>query len=156
DYMDRLPVRRLSPWLIILAICTLATIVYTSHLYLYHLISGEETSLVQDLAESASDWYSWAILAPFMIFFGSRFSFRKRHWVVASLIHVPAAITFSFLQIVLHAFFDQLLIHHVFSQQAVTETATHFFARTFHFGLLVYLLVIVGQNLAEYYKDQAV
>jgi Putative regulator of cell autolysis len=151
--MERITIR---PLIIILAICTLATIVYTSHLYLYHLISGEETSLLQDLAESASDWYSWAFLAPLMISLAARFPFLKRNWLVASLIHIPAALAFSFIQIVLHAFFDQLLIHHVFSQQAITETATHFFARTFHFGLLVYLLVIFAQNLTEYYKEQAV
>src|SRR5262249_3346387 len=86
--------RRISPWVIILGICTLATIVYTSHLYLYHLISGEETSLIEDLAESASDWYSWAVLAPLMLFFASRFSFYRGNWSSCLLIHILAALVF--------------------------------------------------------------
>jgi LytS/YehU family sensor histidine kinase len=91
-----------------------------------------------------------------MLFFASRFSFYRGKWSSCLIIHVLAALVFSFFQIMLHAVFDQLLIHHVFSREAITRAATAFFIRTYHFGLLVYFIVIFAQNLAEYYKDQAV
>lgn len=147
---------RQTKWIMILGLCTLATLIYTSHLYFFHLHYEDPTSWPDAFRESAAEWYAWLPLAPLILGLASKFPFRKDHWAVPLLVHVPAGLLFSFAQVALHAVLDQTIFHSMFSAEKIIDAGSSLFARTFHFGILVYWILVTAQNTAEYYKDREV
>jgi sensor histidine kinase YesM len=140
---------------LILGICTLATFLYASHLYIFHLWRGDPIGWLEALGDAASDWYAWAILAPLILYLAERFPIRRSVLTHSVAFHIVAGAIVSFIQILVHTLFDQILMHHYLSVNALKEAGTAFFARTYHFGLLVYWLMVIVQNAAQYYRDQA-
>lgn len=147
---------RHAKWILICGLCTLATLIYTSHLYFFHLHYEDPTSWPDAFRESAAEWYAWLPLAPLILWCASKVPFRKDRWLAPLLFHLPAGLFFSFVQVMLHAVFDQTIFHSMFSAQGIINAASSFFARTFHFGILVYWILVVAENTSEYYKDREV
>lgn len=136
----------LLKWAIILGGCTLATLIYSSHLYVYHLVRGDAIPLSEAVWESATDWYSWAVLIPFILGFSSHFPISTKRWGATLPIHAGASILFSLIQVMLHSVLDQILCHHDLSLQGMSIAFSTFFARTFHFGLLIYFVIVIAQS----------
>jgi two-component system, LytTR family, sensor kinase len=140
---------------LILGICTLATALYASHLYIFHLWRGDPIGRLEAVGDAASDWYAWAILAPFILHLAERFPIRRDRITRSVIFHIVAGAILSLIQIFVHTLFDQILMHHHVSIEALKKAGAAFFARTYHFGLLVYWLMVIVQNAAQYYRDQA-
>ena len=133
-------VRRL---LLIFGIWTALGLVYASHLYFYHAIRDGASSWSDSLLESFADWYTWAILSVPVLTLARRYPLQtRRNWIV----HICLSLVFSALQVLLHSVADQALIHHNISMQAIDGAFASFFARTYHFGLLVYWLIVVARD----------
>ena len=124
---------------------------YASHLYFYHALRDGSASWPESLAESFADWYVWAALSLPILAVAKRIPLNSVHTV---LIHLPLSLAFSLLQVAIHSFIDQILIHGAWTADAFGGAFGAFFARTFHFGLLVYWLIVVTRTAIVRYKDQ--
>jgi signal transduction histidine kinase len=142
--------RRWTKWGLILAGWGAVTLVYSSHLYFFHTLRGVETTWPFELAEAAADFFVWAALTPLVMLLAERAPFSRK----ALLVHVPASLAVSLVQVALHTLADRAIVHGDLSAEMYGEGFTALFARTYHFGLLVYWALVVGRWAVEYYKDQ--
>ena len=141
-------------WSLILGFWSLASIVYTSHLYFFHTLFGETATWPREFAEALADFYSWAALTPLVLYFAGRFPFKRNNWRRSLLVHLPVSLLASLVQVIIHTIVDQTLIHGHYSLNVITKEFGLLFARTFHFGLLVYWAIVTVKLAFEYYKDR--
>jgi LytS/YehU family sensor histidine kinase len=132
----------------------MASIVYTSHLYVYHSVFGKPATWGEEFAEALADFYAWALLSPIILYLAARFPLKLHRWRRSLLVHIPASLLISLAQVVVHTIADQSLIHGHYSPDAMVSGFQALFARTFHFGLLVYWMIIGISHVIEYYKDR--
>jgi LytS/YehU family sensor histidine kinase len=132
----------------------MASIVYTSHLYIYHSVFGKPATWGEEFAEALADFYAWALLSPAILYLAARFPLQPNRWQRSLLVHIPASLLVSLAQVVIHTVADQSLIHGHYSLDAMASGFQALFARTFHFGLLVYWMIIGISHAIEYYRDR--
>jgi two-component system LytT family sensor kinase len=138
----------------ILGCWTVAGLVYSSHLYVFHTLRGETTAWTFQLAEALADFYMWALLTPVVLALGRQFPLATRAWPRALAVHLPASLLCSLVQVALHAIVDQTLIHGNWSGAAIAGGFVTLFGRTFHFGLLVYWTIVGVREAIARYQDQ--
>ena len=142
---------------LIIGCATLASLIYATQFYLYHRLQSPEPYTVGTaLAEGFVDWYVWAALAPVILSVARRIPFRRNRWPFFLLVHVPASLIFSFIHIIAQAALDQTLIHGRYDAVHVFEQSRNLFARTFHFGVLIYCLIVIIRNAFDYFRDQEI
>jgi len=137
---------------IVLGLWTLASLVYASHLYFYHVWENGNSHWFEAVIESLSDWYSWAALSFLILPLAAHFRFKRGQIIRALLVHIPASLFFSFLQVALHTAVDSFVLRDSF----YVHQFYSYFIRTFHFGLLVYWVIVIIQSAVDYYRDQEV
>jgi two-component system LytT family sensor kinase len=147
---------RWTRWGLILGCWAVVGLAYSSHLYVYHNLQGEPTTWLFQLAEAFADFGVWAALTPLILFLARRFPLGARTWPLALLAHVPAALLVSLVQVALHAVLDMGFIHWNWTGEDMARGFRQLFARTYHFGLLVYFAVVAVQQAMAYYEAQAV
>jgi len=143
-------------WIMLFACWTLLSLAYFSHLYIYSSAKGETIPWTVGLAESFLDWYVWAALFPLILHLARRFLIGRRKWRYGLLIHFPASLFFSFVQIVIYTIVDQLFIRARFTLHEISQVFSFLLAARFHFGVLTYWVIVGLIHAVEYYKDQEV
>ena len=141
-------------WAGILGCWTVAGLVYSSHLYVFHTLRGETTRWTFQLAEALADFYTWALLTPAVLALGRQFPIATRAWPRALAVHLPASLLCSLVQVALHAVVDQTLIHGNWDAASIGAGFVALFGRTFHFGLLVYWSIVGVREAVARYQDQ--
>lgn len=144
---------RFQVYALLLGLWTAISLAYASHLYFYHALREGESSWSSALVESFADWYVWGLLSIPVLSLARRFPLRSIRNIA---LHLFLSLFFSALQVAIHSLIDQLWIHQTFSSDTVATTFRLFFARTYHFGLLVYGLIVVARDALERYKNQQV
>ncbi len=147
---------RSTKWALIVGAWTVVTLVYSSHLFVYHSLRGEPTTWPHELAEAAADFGVWAALTPLILLLAEQFPLDRRSWARALAVHVPASLVVSFVQVTGHTVADMGLVHRSLGSDDFGEVFRVLFARTYHFGLLVYWTIAVARWAVERYKDQQV
>lgn len=135
---------------------TAISLVYSSHLFFYHNLLGEPTTWRLQLAEAFADFYVWAALTPAILVLARRYRLVSATWYKAALVHLLAALGFSLVQVAVHTVADLGFIHGQFGLKNLADGFQALFARTYHFGLLVYLAVVGIYEVVEYYRNQEV
>jgi sensor histidine kinase YesM len=145
--------RRLT-WALVFGGWTLAGLVYSSHLYVFHTLRGEATTWPLQLAEALADFYVWAALTPLVVAISRRFPLEARTWRRSLPILLVSGLCVSLLQVALHAVVDQTLIHANYDLASIADGFAALFARTYHFGLLVYGAIVATHQAAIYFQNQ--
>jgi two-component system, LytTR family, sensor kinase len=148
--------RRWTNQALILGCWAVIGLAYSSHLYVYHNLQGEPTTWLFQLAEAFADFSVWAALTPLILALARRFPLFSRAWPKSLLVHVPAALLVSAVQVALHTVLDMGFIHWNWTVDDMAAGLRQLTARTYHFGLLVYFAVVAVQQAIAYYQDQAV
>jgi two-component sensor histidine kinase len=148
--------KRWTNWVLILGCWAVIGLAYSSHLYLYHNLQGEPTTWLFQLAEAFANFGVWAALTPPVLALARRFPVTSRTWRLALLVHVPAALVVSLVQVTIHVVLDMGFIHWNWTVHDMATGFRQLFARTYHFGLLVYFAVVAVDQAIAYYRDRAV
>jgi two-component system, LytTR family, sensor kinase len=157
-HRDRqLDVKRWPTRGVILACWIAVGLADSSHLYVYHsLIHRDGTSWLLQVAEAFADFGVWAALTPVVLALARRFPLASRVWRRSLLVHLPAALVVSLVQVSIHELLDQGLIHCEWSAAALAGGFRMLFARTYHFGVLVYVGIVAVHQAIAHYRAQAV
>ncbi len=147
---------RSTKWALIVGAWTVVTLVYSSHLYVYHNLRGEPTTWPHELAEAVADFGVWAALTPLILLLAEQFPLDRRFWARSLAVHVPASLVVSFVQVTGHAVVDMGLVHATLGSDDFGDVFLVLFARTYHFGLLVYWAIAAARWAVEHYKNQQV
>jgi signal transduction histidine kinase len=148
--------RARTKWALILGCWAVVTLVYSSHLYVFHNLRGERTTWAFQLAEAFADFAVWAALTPLVLALAGRFPVGRERWPAAVAVHFAASLLVSLVQVFFHAVVDLGLVHGNLTGPQLADTFRTLFARTYHFGLLVYWTIAAARWAVEHYKDQQV
>jgi hypothetical protein len=139
---------------LIVGIWAVVTLAYSSHLYVFHNLLNEPTTWLLQLGEAFADFAVWAALTPLVLLLAERFPLDRDGWRRALLVHFPASLAVSLVQVAGHTVVDMGLIHHNVAPHALASAFRELFARTYHFGLLVYWTIAAIRWGLERYKNQ--
>lgn len=148
--------RRWTTWAVIAGCWTVFAFAYSSHLYVYHNLLGEPTTWQLQVAEAFANFGVWAALTPFILLLARRFPLRARDWLAFAGVHLVAALVVSLVQVVVHTVLDLGFIHGQFNMRSMSSGFQALFARTYHFGLLVYAAVVGIHEVVIAYRNQEV
>ena len=148
--------RRWTGWGVIAGCWTVFAFAYSSHLYVYHNMLGEPTTWQLQVAEAFANFGVWAALTPVILVLARRFPLRTSGWLAFAGVHLAAALVVSLVQVAVHTVLDLGFIHGQFNLQSMSNGFQALFARTYHFGLLVYAAVVAIHEVVLSYRDQEV
>ncbi len=132
---------------------TLIGLSFASQFYLSSFKSGRPVSWGQAVGWSLGDWYVWALLSLPILQLARRFRFDAPRWLRHAGIHLAASAVFSLVYILLRALLGQLQSR--LSGVAVTfgEAFDPLVAKTFHFNLLIYWVIVSVGHAFSYYRE---
>jgi two-component system LytT family sensor kinase len=132
-------------WMILLAAAA-ASVVYATHLYLYHRLQREPASFPGELAEAAVHFGAWAVLVPVVLRLARRWPLLDRDWPRRLLLHLVVGLAVAVSQLALHTWLDRALIHGWAGLDAFLDDGRRFFARTYYANVCLYLAVVLGDS----------
>jgi hypothetical protein len=147
---------RRSTWWIVAGAWSIVTLVYSSHLYVFHNLLSSPTSWVFQLGEAFADFVVWAALTPVVLALAERFPFDAERWGTAIAVHLPASLVVSLAQVAGHTVVDLGLVHGTLAPAELADAFRALFARTYHFGLLVYWTIAGIRWGLEHFRNQQV
>lgn len=123
------------------------TLVYATHLYLYHRLQKQPDSFTLELGEAAAHFGVWALLTPVVLGLAARADLLDRRWPRRLAHHLPLALGLAALQLLLHTLLDHLLLHAGgLDLAAFAARLRGFFARTYYANVAVYFALVLGSN----------
>jgi len=147
---------RKTTWLWVIGVWSIVTLVYSSHLYVFHNLMMNPTTWVFQLGEAFADFVVWAALTPLVLLLAERFPLDEERWGRALVVHAPVSLVVSLVQVAGHTVVDQGLVHGTLDPADLADAFRVLFARTYHFGLLVYWTIAGIRWGLEHYKNQQV
>jgi hypothetical protein len=131
-------------WAIAALLAALGSLVYATHLYLYHRLQGQADSFPQEVAEAAVHFGAWAALVPFVLTTGRRWELLDRRWPSRLLLHFGLGLAIALAQLILHTLLDQVLIHGRTDGAMFFDAGRRFFVRTYYANVVVYFALVLG------------
>jgi signal transduction histidine kinase len=104
-------------------------------------------------------WYSWALLAPPMLYLARRFPFERDTWRRSLPVHAAAVLVFTFLHVVASNFIASQLTGDAWMSEAMKKVpwwsrVLREYVRTFDWEMMTYW-AIIGLHFAVVYSRQA-
>lgn len=136
----------LPSWAIAALGATVGSLVYATHLYLYHRLQDQPASFPEELAEAAVHFGAWAALVPLVVALGRHWALIDRRWPSRLVLHLGLGLVVALVQLLLHTLLDQVLIHGWTGIATVLDEGRRFFVRTYYANLVVYLALVLGDG----------
>ena len=95
--------------------------------------------------------YVWAVLTPAILYLSERFRIEVGNWARGVLIHLPASIVFSLLQMGIY-FVIFRLAGLPDEQKPFPASFSNLFIIEFHFGVLTYWVILGIKHALDYYR----
>ena len=144
--------RRLR-WGIALSWWTLCGLFFGVQTYLINLhVFGQELPWTRAIPWSLSYWYTWAALAPLVLWLTKRYRFDRNSWLRALSVHLPASIVLAVVHLILIILLNQ--VARVFSGTPFQfgEKFRFIFAMHFHWNVLTYWTIVAFLQTLDYYR----
>jgi len=142
------------PWALAALAAAGGSLIYATHLYLYHRLQEEPASFMLELAEAAAHFGAWAILVPPVIWMGERWPLIDRRWPRRLPLHLAMGLVVALAQLLLHTLLDQGLVHGWTGVDQFREEARRFFVRTYYANVVVYLGLVVGVGMLAWARQR--
>ena len=136
----------LPPWATAALTAAAGSLIYATHLYLYHRLQEEPASFPEEVAEAAVHFGAWAALVPLVLRLARKWDLFDRRWLSRLLLHLGLGLGVALAQLFLHALLDQVLIHGWQDTGIFLVGARRFFARTYYANVIVYLALVLGYS----------
>ena len=106
------------------------------------------------LALNLAYWYTWALLAPFMLWMARRFRFDRDGWVRSTFAHIPAVLVVTFA----HAIMSETARVYIVQWMAGREVEWWLAVReraflNFDWEMATYWAVIAVSHALDYYRE---
>lgn len=125
---------------------------FTSQAYLNQAFFGKEVRWGQALAVWMLCAFAWALLTPAILWLARRFPFRRKAWLPTLLIHIAAAIFFSFFSLVVYMLVWRALLWSQMISSLPFASLRNLVIADFHSGLLIYASLIAIRNALDTYR----
>jgi hypothetical protein len=132
------------------------TLVYATHLYIFHTLRHQTTTFGTQVLESLAHVVAWAALLPALFWATRNPPSRGGAWLRAAPRHLAAAVLIALAQIALRAVVDEVVTHHHSPFQAFGDAFTSLFTRTFYANVLIYAAVLGARAFLRAYAARRV
>ncbi|HEX8072787.1 MAG TPA: histidine kinase [Pyrinomonadaceae bacterium] len=149
-----LPLRRLAGWLSIFGCFTLVGLMFAGQWYVGYTANGYPITWTQVLTWALTEWWLWALLAPFILWCAHQFYIDRQNRRRTIPVHLALGIGFSFAHIVLHAAAEQWTpwAWAPDEQMSFSTSFYHLLTKKFHLNLLTYFVIVGVSHALEYYR----
>ena len=135
---------RWLPWLLVLSGATVLGLIDASQVQYDRALRGEPITWGHALIHGLPRWYAWAVLAPLILAVARRVD-RARPGVARTLLlHLPAAVLITFLQVALFSGVSNALHGGVDPIAHLRPAFLKYAGLTYPGGLVTYALVVAG------------
>jgi two-component system, LytTR family, sensor kinase len=172
-----LSARRWLSWLSIFGCFTLVGLMFAGQWYVGYTANGYPIRWTQVLTWALTEWWLWALLAPFILWCARRFYIDRENRARTIPIHIAIGLGFSFIHIVLHGAVEQwttwaqdtpmkyagpvyaLLLDRLHLNVALAQflfgwgqSFYYLMSKKFHLNLLTYFVIVGVSHALEYYR----
>ena len=122
--------------------------------YVGYTANGYPISWLLVLTWALTEWWLWALLAPFILWCARRFYIDRANRGRTIPIHLGLGLGFSFVHIVLHAAAEQWTTWAWEPGEHITFASSlyHLSTKKFHLNLLTYFVIVGVSHALEYYR----
>ncbi len=121
--------------------------------YLINLhVFGQELPWTKAIPWSLSYWYTWAVLAPLVVWFSNRYPLEKPALLGALSVHIPTCIALAAIHLTLIILINQAARVVTGTPFTFSEKFTSLFAMHFHWNVLTYWLIVTFSQTLNYYQ----
>lgn len=156
-----MPQPRVPRWAVILGIASALGLFSSFQAYnVVRLFEAKPQPFLLLLGMNFGYWYSWALLAPLVLYCARRFPFERGRWATAFPAHLVAVLVVTFLHVVLSRFVSAQLTQYLWSGPMAKATLTWWqqvwreYYWNFDWMMMTYW-AIVGFHYATLYYRQA-
>src|SRR5437868_9620156 len=172
-----LSAQRWLKWLAVFGSCTLVGLLFAGQWYVGYTANGYPVTWLQVSTWALTEWWLWALLAPFILWCAHRFYIDRDNRTRTIPIHIAIGLGFSFIHIVLHAaveqwttwaqdepmkyagpvytlLLDRLHLNIVLAQFLFGWGTSFYYLLTkkFHLNLLTYFVIVGISHALEYHR----
>jgi signal transduction histidine kinase len=104
-------------------------------------------------AYAFTEWYTWAVLTPFIIRYSERYPLGRPRWRQRLLVHLLAGFTFSLLQLAIQAAVWQWIGPERYREPSLVVLFFTMFSRKFHFSVLTFWAILGASHALRYYRS---
>lgn len=131
---------------------TLVGVAFASQLYLFSSKAGLPVSWTQAISSSLGDWYVFAVLAVPAIWLTRRYPFARGQWWQVGLLHLIAALLFSFSWVLVRSWVVQAQMTVGGQSLVFREVFEALLGKTFRYNLWVYCMIVAVTHAFDYYQ----
>ena len=145
-----------KPWLtwsLFVGFWTVIGLSFASQFYLSSSLFGYySVTWRQAISITLGDWYVWAALSLFIVWFGRRFPLHRRNWSQLLVIHTSASLVVCIVYVVLRAAVGQLQGPMLGMATTFTGSLEKLFLKNSFFNLLIYWVILSVSHAFDYYR----
>lgn len=150
NHMNQALKKRIIKVCLIFGFFFLLSIYYSTETLVVFLRKGIPTTFAEQLVSRLLQWGPWALLTWFVLGFAKKYPLDIRRWRSFFPIHLLSGLLFAVLHVALY-----MLLFFIFFQAEVNKIPDYFvtlLAKSTHFNLLVYFIIISLWNMWDYYR----
>ena len=105
------------------------------------------------LSTNLAFYYIWALLTPFVVWFGKRYRLERKRWGKSLAVHIPTSILLAVLQLLLVESLWGILRDEPLSLYETFRSVEFSFAFNFHINLLTYWVILGFSYMLDSYRQ---
>jgi len=145
--------RRWFKWVVYVLIWTAVGVFFASYSPLWgRQVFKAPVSWEEALITNLTFYYIWACIAPLVLWLGRRFHFERATWFSSLLVHIPASVLVSAVQLFIAEIISQSLSPEPLQLYDAFKEIQRTVAMYFHMNLLTYWAVLGVGYGREYYR----
>jgi sensor histidine kinase YesM len=142
--------KRLLQILIIFGFFLLLSVYYSTETLIVFMKKGLPTTFWEQLETRLLQWMPWAILTLFVLKFAKKYPVDLKKWHSVLPIHILSGLFFALIHAVLYMFFVFTFVRTI--EWNIPDMYITLLAKSVHFNLLVYAIIISLWNMWDYYR----
>lgn len=140
-------------WSAALVFWTLCGVFFGVQTYLINLhVFGQELPWTKAIPWSLSYWYTWAILAPLVLWLANRFQLEQQSLTGSLAVHIPSSVALAVIHLTLLIIANQIVRVVSGTPFTFSEKFKSLFAMHFHWNVLTYWLIVAFRQTLTYYQ----
>jgi signal transduction histidine kinase len=158
-----MPQPRVPRWAIILGIATALGLFSAFMAYqVVRIVDQKPQPMLLLLGLNFGYWYSWALLAPIVLYLARRFSFERGAWLRSLPVHVVAILVVTFLHVVMSQWVSSQVIQQFWTADepgAAKATVTwwsrvwRLYLMSFDWEMMTYWAIVGFHHAVAYYRQ---
>jgi sensor histidine kinase YesM len=146
--------RRLLPWVLLVAVCTVMGFLDAFASYAAANNFGEfHLAWSRALSYDLSGWLLWVLFAPLILWLGRRFRTGRDNWVLVLVVYTLAGLSFALVRALFPVFVNFFIIYRTGELHEFFKYKYFIILSDFLVAIFVYGIILTFAHAQNYYKQ---